>query len=238
MMLTITMLSLGVATVSGLMAWRVLRMERLRSATRVLALESAIDRDNIDSLEVDDDHRVNDFAWETPAVDLPLREPLDAVEEDDPFQQRSKRHRTLLTAAGCLVAGVVVIVLMAMFADHTDQSAPIADVGAKQTLELLSMTHAREGGALIVTGLVHNASHTETAPLTTIVTALDREGQIVARGSAPLAGLGPGKTLPFTVRIDHSGPLGRYRVSFRNNAGVLPHIDRRSAPAYPNAVAE
>ena len=236
-MVMVTMLSLGVAALSGVVAWRVLRMERLRSAARVLALAAALDREGPEHGGIDD-RAMDDFVWETPARSLAPREPTDRMFADDSVQQRSTRHRTLLTAAGCLVAGVVVIVLMAMFADRSDRSTTPADPGAKQTLELLSMTHTREGAALIVSGLVHNASHMETAPLTTVVTALDRDGQIVARASASLAGLGPGKTLPFTVRIDHPGPLGRYRISFRTNAGVLPHIDRRSTPVYPNAVAE
>lgn len=235
-MMMVAMVSLGVAALSGVMARRVLRMERLRSAARVLALEAAIDRDGPERSGIDD-RAVDDFVWETPARSVAPREPTDRMFADDSVQ-RSSRHRTLLTAAGCLVAGVVVIVLMAMFADRSDRSTTPADPGAKQTLELLSMTHAREGAALVVSGLVHNASQMETAPLTTIVTALDRDGQIVARASAPLAGLGPGKTLPFRVRIDHPGPLGRYRISFRTNAGVLPHVDRRSTPGYPNAVAE
>src|SRR6266545_840665 len=211
MMLLITLLSIGVAAVSGVMTWRVLRAERLRSATRVLVLEAAIDRSGFD------DRAIDDFAWETPAPSLTLRGPDEVSAADDSLQQRSSRHRTLLTAAFSLAGGIVVIVLMAMFADRYDPPAVPSDAGGTQTLELLSMTHTREGGALIVSGVVHNASHSETAPLTTIVTALDRDGQIVARGSTLLAGVGAGKTLPFTVRIDHPGPLGRYRVSFQTN---------------------
>jgi hypothetical protein len=236
-MIMITMLSLGVAAVSGVMAWRVLRADRLRSAARVLSLESAIDGEEIVYRTVDED-AVQDFAWETPALALAPQAPSHRLFADNLVEHPSSRHRTLLTAAACLVAGVVVIVLMAMFADRSDRSTPAADVPAKQTLELMSMTHTRQSGALIVSGLVHNASPTETAPLTTIVTALDREGQVVASGSASLSALAPGKTLPFSVRIDYPGPLGRYRVSFRSSAGVLPHIDRRGPPANPTAVAE
>ena len=236
-MVIVTMLSLGVAAVCGVLAWRVLRGERLRSAARVLSLESAIDGNHIVYRTVDDDG-VGDFAWEEPTLTLAPQAPSNRLFADDPVEPPSSRHRTLLTAAACLVAGVVVIVLMAMFADRSDRPTPAAEAPAKQTLELMSMTHMRQSGALIVSGLVHNASAAETAPLTTIVTALDRDGQVVARGSAPLSALAPGMTLPFSVRIDYPGPLGRYRVSFRTSAGVLPHVDRRGAPAYPTAVAE
>ena len=232
MMLIITILSLGVAAVSGTLAWRVLRADRLRASARVVALESAIDR------EAYDEHAVSDFAWETPPSTLMLRDADDPPPADDVDQQRSSRHRTLLTAAASLAGGIVVIVLMAMFADHYDQTVVPTDGGEAQTLELLSMTHSRNGDTLVVSGVVHNPSHTETAPLTTIVTALDGDGQIVARGSSSLTALGPGRTAPFTVRVNHPGPVGRYRVSFQTTAGVLPHIDRRSAKASPNAVAE
>jgi hypothetical protein len=237
-MVIVTMVSLVVAAVSGVMAWRVLRAERLRSVARVLSLESAIDGDEIVYRTLDDD-TVDDVAWDTPELTLAPQAPPNLLFADDSVRyEPSSRHWTLLTAGACLVAGVVVIVLMAMFADRSDRSTPPADAAAKPTLELMSMTHSRQGGALIVSGLVHNASTTDATALTTIVTALDRDGQIVARGSASLSGLAPGKTLPFSVRIDHPGPLGRYRVSFRGSAGVLPHIDRRGPPAYPNAVAE
>ena len=236
-MVIVTMLSLGVAAVSGVLAWRVLRAERLRSAARVLLLESAIDGDHIVYRTVNDDG-IGDFAWEEPTLTLAPQPTTNRLLADDPVEQPSSRHGTLLTAAACLVAGVVVIVLMAMFADRSDRPTPAADAPAKQTLELMSMTHTRQSGALVVSGLVHNASPTETAPLTTIVTALDRDGQAVAKGSASLSALAPGTTLPFSVRIDYPGPLGRYRVSFRTSAGVLPHVDRRGPPAYPTAVAE
>jgi len=237
-MMIVTMLSLGVAAVSGVLAWRVLRAERLRSIARVLSLESAIDGDHIVYRTVDDDG-IGDFAWEEPALTLAPATPPNRLFADDWVEeQHSSRHWTLLTAAGCLVVGVVVIVLMAMFADRSDRPTAAADAPAKQTLELMSMTNTRQSGALIVRGLVRNASSTETAPLTTIVTALDRDGQVVASGSASLSALAPGTTLPFSVRIDYPGPLGRYRVSFRTSAGVLPHVDRRGAPAYPTAVAE
>src|SRR5262245_32747329 len=105
MMLTITILSLGVAAVSGTLAWRVLRADRLRSSARVIALESALDR------EAYDEHAVSDFAWETPPPTLVLRDADDLPPADDVDQQRSSRHRTLLTAAASLTGRIVVTVL-------------------------------------------------------------------------------------------------------------------------------
>src|SRR5262245_50791808 len=125
---------------------------------------------------------------------------------------------------------------MAMLADR--DRAPAVDPVAPASLELLSMTHSRDGSALVVTGLVRNPSRGETAPLTTVVTALDRDGQIVGSAASSLAPLAPGKTLPFNVRIDHVGPLARYRVSFRANGTVMPHVDRRASHAAPGVPTE
>src|SRR5689334_3275740 len=111
MMLIVTLLSLGVAAVSGLMAWRVLRAERLRSAARVLSLESAIDGEEIVYRTIDADAS-DDFAWETPELALAPQAPPNRLLGDGSVQHEpSSRHWRLLTAAGCLVAGVVVIVL-------------------------------------------------------------------------------------------------------------------------------
>ena len=39
--------------------------------------------------------------------------------------------------------------------------------------------------------------------------------------------LGAGDESPFVVSLDAPTPVTRYRVSFRTDDGVMPHIDRR-----------
>jgi len=81
-----------------------------------------------------------------------------------------------------------------------------------------------------VTGLVRNP-HRGT-PLTqaaALVFAFDREGSFVASGRAALdvATLGPGDQSPFVVTLTDLAEVGRYRVSFRTEDGLVRHIDRR-----------
>jgi hypothetical protein len=56
-------------------------------------------------------------------------------------------------------------------------------------------------------------------------------GNFVASGRAPLdfVTLAPGDESPFRVTIPHVNDVGRYRVSFRTESGVVRHVDRRAA---------
>jgi hypothetical protein len=224
-MLIVTTLSLVAAAVSGVFAWRVWRQEQLRSAARISALEAAIDGEN---------DAVADFEWEEPLTP----DPAPPVTFSTVSRQSSRPSIPVLTAAISLVAGVILVVLMAMLADRDNPPLSVADVTTQESLELLSMSHARDGSSLVVTGIIRNASRAETSPLTTVVTALDRDGQIVASATTPLATLPPGKTRPFRVRIDNAGSVGRYRVSFKSEAGIVPHMDRRGTRAAARAAAE
>ena len=204
--------SLTAALISSAIAWRLSRLERLRSTARVEALSAAID-DRVPSA-------ADEFAWEVPASSKTEGAP-------ELFSHAPTRSTAaLLTAAVTVVAGIFVVVMMALLADG-ERSNPTVDVQTANALELLSMTHARDGSALVVTGVVRNASQTITAPLTTVVTALNGDGRVVGAGSATLAAVGPGDTQPFTVRLDDASAVGRYRVSFRTGSGVMPHVDRR-----------
>jgi hypothetical protein len=220
-MLIVTIVAVLIAVVNGAIAWRLLHREQRRSAARVNALETAIDRD---PPRLDRFHR--DIPLDPPTHTLdPSTHTFVFVAPRPSFKPRGP----LLTAAIGLVAGVVVIVLMAMLADR--DRTPAVDSVAPASLELLSMTHSRDGAALVVTGLVRNPSQGETGPLTTVVTALDRDGHLIGSATSSPAALAPGKTLPFNVRIDNVGPLARYRVSFRANGAVMPHVDRRVSRA-------
>jgi hypothetical protein len=218
-MMFVTTLSVAVAVVSGVIAWRVLHLERLRSLARVASLEAAID----------DDSGVDEFAWETAPPQPTSPAPL--------FETAPRHRGPLLTAAVSLVAGVMVIVLMAMLADR-DRAVPSPDPPGQDSLELLSMAHSQEGSTLIVNGVVRNPSRAATAPLTTVVTALDRDGHSIGSATAAMTPLAPGTTAPFTVRLDHITALGRYRVSFKTPTGVAPHVDRRGTRASPGVATE
>ena len=42
--------------------------------------------------------------------------------------------------------------------------------------------------------------------------------------------LAGGDESPFVVSLDAPANVARYRVSFRTDEGLVPHIDRRGAP--------
>jgi hypothetical protein len=67
--------------------------------------------------------------------------------------------------------------------------------------------------------------------LIAVIFAFDRSGNFVASGRAPLefVSLAPGDESPFRVSVPKIGDVGRYRVSFRTEAGVVRHVDRRRA---------
>jgi hypothetical protein len=61
------------------------------------------------------------------------------------------------------------------------------------------------------------------------VFAFDRNGTFITSGRAPIEflSLAPGDESPFRVSVPNVGEVGRYRVSFRTEAGVVRHVDRR-----------
>jgi hypothetical protein len=113
--------------------------------------------------------------------------------------------------------------------NSTSQTA----AGATTPLELISLRHERQSGALSITGLVRNPSGAErVAKLDAVVFLFDQQGNFVtsARAGVDFTELAPGDESPFVVRIDAPAQVARYRVSFRTEAGVVPHIDRRGQP--------
>jgi hypothetical protein len=228
-MLVVTLLSLVIAAISSVIAWRNYRFERMRSAARVAALGAALDPPQDDG-----------FRW-PPADHMPFDRTGTGASVEPPYFDASTRDARargpLVTAAVSVVAGVVMIVVMAMLADR-DRSVPAAETPAPSPLELLAMTQTRDGAALLVSGVVRNAARTGTAPVTTVVTAFDRDGQTIASATTALSPLGPGTTRPFSVRMENAASVNRYRVSFRTEVGVLPHVDRRGSRVGSGTVAE
>jgi hypothetical protein len=81
-----------------------------------------------------------------------------------------------------------------------------------------------------VTGLVRNpAAGTPFSKLTAVVFLFDQQGGLIssARSDIDFVKLAPGDESPFVIAVDAPPTVARYRVSFRNDAGVVPHVDRR-----------
>ena len=69
--------------------------------------------------------------------------------------------------------------------------------------------------------------------VTAVVFLFDRTGAFVTSSRAPLdfQTLAPGDESPFQITVNGANGIGRYRVSFRTDERVVPHVDRRSEPS-------
>lgn len=140
------------------------------------------------------------------------------------------RQRSLAVAAVLLFAAALGGGYWAAFADRTPGSAPGAATTSGTALELVSLRHERRGATLDVTGLVRNPVGGGTLDkLTAVVFLFDRQGGFLAsaRANVDYLSLVPGDESPFVLSMNAPTSVARYRVSFRNDRGVVPHIDRR-----------
>ena len=206
-LLVISIVAVATAVGALLYTWRIARTERLRSEARVASLAAAFDG--------------------TPAE-----------ADSSPMFERAPRSglqsRPLVKLGVGFAMAVLVIVLVAMNSDrHGPSAEERQSVSAEQAtpaLELLSMRHTRTPDGLTVTGLVRNQSAADTASITAVVFVFDHDGGFVASGRAPLefGSVARGDESPFKVTIPDVKDVGRYRVSFRSPAGIVPHVDRRA----------
>jgi hypothetical protein len=58
----------------------------------------------------------------------------------------------------------------------------------------------------------------------------NQNGAFVTSGRATVdaSALEPGAEAPFVVTVPGAADVGRYRVSFRTDDHVVPHVDKRS----------
>jgi hypothetical protein len=109
-------------------------------------------------------------------------------------------------------------------------------MGPNSPLELVSLTHQRQNAKLAVSGLVRNPlSGQPIERLSAVVFLFDRTGTFVtsSRANVDFLKLGSGDESPFVVSLDAPQSVARYRVSFRTDEGIVPHVDHRSAAPAP-----
>lgn len=249
------MVSLVVALVMSVTVWRLVREEKQRSAARIAALSWAASDDQpvMMNLPIVEDKPIVQAPWKpapylepTPAVaEAPFRVTPDpkpdarvshasgflgaAPQEGD----SGTRQRTLALAAVvffvCLAGGTAWVM------SAPEGTSPVA-VGPNSPLELVSLNHSRQNEKLSVAGLVRNpASGKPVERLSAVVFLFDRTGTFVTSSKAHVdfLRLGAGDESPFVVSIDAPATVSRYRVSFRTDEGVVPHIDRRGESPAP-----
>ncbi len=285
-LLGITIVSLVVAFVMSMAAWRVTRDEKQRSAARVGALSLAAGGEVEDqprglslqdaAMSLESFASQDGFAsaakpaakapWASPPstprpsplataaslrtqivspAELPLNQAqrLDAVRVSEPAVSHASgflgaeelphdsgsRQKTLAFAA-VVVFAVLSGGLIYMMSSPEGTSA--AAVGPNSPLELVSLSHQRDNDKLAVSGLVRNpATGQPVQQLSAVVFLFDKTGTFVtsARAKVDFLKLGAGDESPFVVSLDAPATVSRYRVSFRTDDGVIPHIDRRGA---------
>ena len=123
-----------------------------------------------------------------------------------------------------LIAAGVVISSRSSSSAASVQKAP-------SPLELMSMRYERQGTTLTVSGLIKNpAAGTAMNGISAVVFVFDHSGAFVTIGRAPIeySALAPGDESPFVVNVPNVSDVARYRVTFRNDTGVVRHLDRRS----------
>lgn len=235
LLLGITVVSLIVALVMSITAWRLMRDEKQRSAARIAALSAAASDDVID--EPFPEIQMAPARTRAPWAPAPVQpeQPdttvvshaagfLGAVVED---RQTGGGQRSLAIAA--VVLFVILSGGLVWMMSSPEGTTPVA-VGPNSPLELVSLSHARQNEKLAVSGLVRNpVAGKPVEKLSAVVFLFDRMGTFVtsSRAHVDFLKLGAGDESPFVVSLEAPATVSRYRVSFRTDDGVVPHIDRR-----------
>ena len=239
-LLLVTLISLLLAVIMSVIAWRVAREERRRSEARVAALAADIH-----------DAGPGERDWDLrQSADAPVSVPAAGLFQTTQAERTSPRFAAVIgigvLVLGSAVAGVLMLgngssaatAHVASGANSPNAAGPTNAAAARDSanattpvpLELLALGHERDGDRLTVRGVVRNpASGREVDRVTAVVFLYNRDGGFLSSGRAAIqsATLVPGGESDFTVTVPGAGDVGRYRVSFRTEDLVVPHVDFR-----------
>jgi hypothetical protein len=207
----IAMLSLILAAIMTVVAWTTVRQERRRSAARVAVLAAAIH-----------DH-----------ADL-LIQPRSGAGDALPVEPTTRSRRRLAAAGVVALLAVGAVTGLVLLAEGSrgragSISAHVAPP-AIVPLELIALEQDRDESRLVVRGIVRNpGSAAKLNGLTVVVLVFSGDGGFIGSGRAPVAttSLAAGAEAPFVVTLPDADSVDRYRVSFRTDDRIVPHIDRR-----------
>jgi hypothetical protein len=220
----VTLVSLLVAITMSVIAWRLAAEERRRSNARVAGLAADIHEGNLDL---------------QPSAHGPARSesatPADLFAIAQPAQSGS-RLATVIACGVIVVGSLATVGLLLGSGSHTAKAALVqsrttpAGPADPVPLELIALGHDRTGDDLTVRGVVRNPpSGVAVDRLTAVVFLFNREGGFLTSGRATVESpaLVPGGESRFVVTVPAAANVGRYRVSFRTDDRVVPHVDRR-----------
>jgi hypothetical protein len=224
-LLLVTLISTLLAAIMSLVAWRIAGDERRRSEARIAALAADI-------------HGVERAGTRGPADDLELRPRGNVSPGADLFaaaRPHSGSRWPAVVAGGAFVLASVaaVVIVLSGGSDgttHASNQPPAAAPAAALPLELVALGHERDGDRLTVRGIVRNPpTGAAVDRLTAVVFLFDRDGGFLSSGRVAVeaSALRPGTESIFVVTVPGAGDVGRYRVSFRSDERIVPHVDRR-----------
>ena len=222
-LVTVTLLSMGMAGALSIFVWRMLRDERQRADARVAALSG--------------------MAARTPAggasVDLPIRQSapvaMGSMFEERVVESPWGQRFAVMGALALVLASVILFALAAANRSATRVSAAentsATALPARASLELVSLRDTRQQGSLSITGLVRNVDAVASMQRVTVTAyTFDDKGLFLASGKAliDVTSLAPGDESPFVITVPVTGTVARYRIGFRGEDGrVIAHVDKR-----------
>jgi hypothetical protein len=246
-LLAITIVSLAAAFFMGAAAWRLSRDERARSGARIAALAAAADAHDPSpssrvSRPIDLSAPVIPEAllasatpassaaratapWAPARVSPPLGDSFLGRSVAEP----SKGGQRGLALAAVALFAILVVGYFTVFSSDSRAATAVA-AATESPLELVSLRHERQSGELAIAGLVRNpVNGIPVEKLAAVVFLFDQQGAFVksSRADIDFTRLAPGDESPFVITLEAPSSVARYRVSFRTDAGVVPHIDRR-----------
>ena len=228
-LLIVTLMSMLLAAIMSVIAWRIASEERRRSEGRVAALAAEIH--GVAAQPVPPPRRLDE--------DLELRPAAARTTGSDLFAQTqpvaSRSRLVAVVAIGVFMFGSAAALAIVLSAGSRSVANPATRANAvtaarAMPLELVALGHEREGDRLTVRGVVRNpASGERLDSLTAVVFLFNHDGGFLASGRAAVesAPLGPGGESAFVVTVPGANDVERYRVSFRTDDRIVPHVDRR-----------
>jgi hypothetical protein len=266
LLLVITCASLCLSAGLLVYVLRLTRRERDRSEARAAALAETLARYGLDSyteaanaaralertgvnepnladaLQADEPlDTVVPVADHVAGIARPAEPEQEAIPEDTGrLGLLSQLPRTVVIPA--LGVAVVALLLGGLFvASRSTSRGTQAAATARTTepLELVSLKHERQGDGIVITGVVRNPPDGQPiSRLAAVAFLFDRQGNYLSSSRSLLdyTQLRPGEESPFSIAVPSAASVGRYRISFRTDDGIVPHRDRRSdPPAMPAA---
>lgn len=222
-LVTVTLLSMGMAGALSIIVWRMLRDERQRGDARAAALTTLAARTPTGAV----------------SADLAIRQPAPAgmgsLFEEHPAESPWGQRFAVMGALGLVLASVIFIALAATAKTSaragTVENNAAAAVPARASLELISLRDSRQPSSLTITGLVRNVDSAASLPRVSVTAyAFDDKGLFVASGRTliDVTSLAPGDESPFVITVPTADPIARYRIGFRSEDGrVIAHVDKR-----------